>query len=105
MKTRLFLLLWTFALTAFGGNTIPNGSFENWTTRNFDYPEHYYFTSNADSHNDTTFNVTKTTTAYSGTYALKLKTIGSSDKGLKFGYAVNGNAKDGGPQEWTGGIP
>ncbi|MEA4841385.1 MAG: T9SS type A sorting domain-containing protein [Bacteroidales bacterium] len=105
MKTRLFLLLWTFALTAFGGNTIPNGSFENWTTRNFDYPEHYYFTSNADSHNDTTFNVTKTTIAYSGTYALKLKTIDSSDEGLKFGYAVNGNAKDGGPQEWTGGIP
>jgi len=105
MKTRLLLLLWTFSLTVFGGNFISNGGFENWTTRSYDYPEYYNSNSNADSHNDTTFNVIKTTSSYSGNYALKMTTVGKSEENLKYGYVVNGDVNDEGPQGWTGGIP
>jgi len=105
MKTRLLLAMCMYAMVSLGQNAIPNGSFENWNSKTFDYPEYYPYTSNSEDYKDATFNLTKTTSAYSGSYAVKITTVATVNNDVKFGYFLNGNPNDGNPDQWKGGIP
>ncbi|MFH1005563.1 MAG: hypothetical protein V1781_08780 [Bacteroidota bacterium] len=107
MREQFFLLSLAFiAITAFGQNSIPNGNFETWTSGTYDYPQNYPYTSNADNffRYQIPFNVTKTTNAYHGTYAVQLiSNVSYGD--TSFGYFINTRPNDKDINMWTGGIP
>ena len=108
MKKHLLTLCIAFiAFMAYGQNSIPNGNFETWNTATYDYPQNYPNISNAQNffRSNLPFNVTKTTDAYHGVYAVELTTNASATD-TAFGYFINvdpGSAKD--PSQWTGGMP
>jgi hypothetical protein len=79
-KHLLFLLIVFIAVSAHGQNPIPNGNFEQWTSGTFDYPLNYPFTSNYQAFYTfhVPFNVTKSTDAYHGNYAVKMITNATS---------------------------
>jgi len=93
-------------MAAWGIESIPNGGFENWDSRTYEYPAFYPYNSNMNILYDekATFNVFKTTTAQHGSYAVRVVTNESSlEKG--FGYFLNGNPNGDNPADWQGGIP
>jgi len=106
MKTQLLLILCLITTTAWANESIPNGGFENWDSRTYEYPANYPFNSNTDILFDggASFNVLKTTTAQHGTYAVRLVTNESSQEN-GFGYFLNGNPNGDNPEDWKGGIP
>jgi hypothetical protein len=104
-----FLLLYGLLTTwvAFGQDSIPNRNFERWDTNTYDYLQNYPYSSNPQNfyYYQLPFNVTKTTDAYHGNYAVQL-TTNASETDTAFGYFLNANPNtDGGPSSWKGGIP
>ena len=109
MKKHLLLFcLFYIAITAYGQNSIPNGTFETWNSVTYDYPQNYPYNSNSDAfyryHSQLPFNVIKTTDAYHGNYAVQLTTTSSATE-TAFGYFINSNPNNGDPSTWTGGMP
>ena len=106
MKKHLFLLCIAFTgITTYGQNSVPNGNFEEWTSISYDFPQNYQYTSNSNNYfyYNLPSNVTKTTDAYHGTYAVQLTTIATKTD-TSFGYFLNSNPNSkNGP--WTGGMP
>lgn len=86
-------------------SSIPNGNFEQWTSFTAEDPQNYSNTSNASNlfRYGLPFNVTKTTDAYHGTYAIQLTTNASATD-TSFAYFINANP-DKNPAQWTGGMP
>lgn len=81
-------------------NSVPNGSFENWTTITSSHPTNYDFNSNRDDMG--VFNINKTT-GYTGNYGVELKTV--SADGIRMAYLLNENPPSQDPSTWHGGIP
>lgn len=106
MKKHLFLLCIAFTgITTYGQNSVPNGNFEEWTSISYDFPQNYQYISNSNNYfyYNLPSNVTKTTDAYHGTYAVQLTTIATKTD-TSFGYFLNSNPNSkNGP--WTGGMP
>jgi hypothetical protein len=111
MKTTLFAIFF-LCLTFFTVNaqdTIPNGSFDYWSTMSFLQPTNYPTSSNLKSfQNSHVANVVQATNAYHGTYAVKLITEAPVAPAVDTtgGYISNStNVDKGDPTTWTGGIP
>ena len=109
MKKFLFLLCLAYsAITTYGQtSSIPNGNFEQWTSDTFDNPQNYPIGSNTQNFFQYRLpsNVTKTTDAYHGTYAVQLTTNASATDTCP-GYFLNFNPdkNHNGPSSWTGGM-
>jgi len=105
MKTSLLLISCLCTLTAWGIESIPNGSFENWDSHTYEFPSYYPYNSNADRiyEKTATSNVFKTQDAQNGTYAVKLVTT-EANESSSFGYFLNAPT-NGDPTTWKGGIP
>lgn len=83
---------------------IPNASFENWSASSYVSPENYPYTSNLQaSYEESPTNLTKTTDAYHGTYAVKLSTLSSND-GTTFAYFLNTDPDEGDLNQWKNGF-
>jgi hypothetical protein len=107
MKKHLLLLTWGIsAFSAIAQMSIPNGNFESWTSAAYDYPEFYPENSNPQNffHYMAPFNVTKSTDAYSGSFALRLET-NTNGTDTCFAYIANPSNSNGDPLTWTGGMP
>ncbi len=111
MKTALCSLFFLCAII-FPVNAqtfVPNGGFENWTTNSYLLPKNYVSSSNIRSmENSNVFNVTQTTSAYHGTYAIQLTTVAPVAPAIDTtgGYFTNATSTDtGDPTTWPGGIP
>jgi hypothetical protein len=98
----LFLAGWIQAQTY----SIPNGSFEQWDSAVAETPQFYPYNSNMENFykNHLPFNLTKTTTAYHGTYAARIASVASATD-TAFGYFINIDPKNGNPFTWKGGMP
>lgn len=99
-KQLLLLLAVSIAAFSFGQIAIPNGNLESWTTTSYDSPTNYPYTSI--SAQSPAITVEKSTDSYSGTYAVKLKTI-ITGKDTSSGYFIN-TPPNRGPNSWTGGM-
>ena len=105
MKYFFWFCLVNFAIAANGQNSVPNGSFENWTSGTFNYPQYYPYTSNISTYlKQGIFNVAKTTDAYHGTNALLLTTE-TVPSDTAFAYFVNILPSESSPAVWHGGMP
>lgn len=107
-KTLLLLSLAYCSISAFGQTPIPNGNFEQWTSHIFDNPVSYPYTTNLQNlfQSSLPSNLTKTTEAYSGQYAVQLTTNANATD-TSFAYFLNfdPNGSGGNPNAWHGGIP
>src|ERR1035437_8166838 len=107
MKKFLFLMcIVCCTFTTYGQTpSIPNGTFEQWTSETSDYPQYYLFTTNPQNffRYNLTSNVTKTTDAYHGTYAVQLTTNANSTDTAVASF-VNTNTTTGQPSTFKGGI-
>ncbi len=106
MKKHLFLLCFAyFGITAYGQNSIPNGTFETWTSNTFNNPQYYPYTSNTSTYlKQAVFNITRTADAYHGNYAVQLETT-TLPGDTAFGYFVNIVPGNNSPTVWHGGMP
>jgi len=106
MKTNLLLLAFAIlALSAYAGDSIPNGNFETWTSTTIDNLTNYPYTSNENAINtNQQANVVKTTDVYHGQTAIQLSTI-STQYGSNLGYFLNADSKQGNISLWTNGMP
>ncbi len=104
MNKNLLVLLFVYISVTSIGQTIPNGSFENWTSSTYENPTNYPLTSNSEAFGQAgVFNVVKTADSYAGLYAVRLTT--ATSKGI-MGYFLNSDpVSDINPTTWTGGIP
>ena len=105
MKKHLLLLSLVYiAITTYGQNSIPNGNFETWNSSTFDNPQNYPNSSNIQNffQYHLPFNVTQTTDAYHGAYAVQLTTNASATD-TSFAYFINANPEND-PSTWTGGM-
>lgn len=102
MKKHLFTILSAFITGLTLAQTIPNAGFESWNVTSFENPSVFY-TSNMKGINGTgaTINVTKTTDAFSGNYAIRVSTnlVGTD---TAFAFAAIG---DPGKTPAQGGLP
>ncbi|MBI5540552.1 MAG: T9SS type A sorting domain-containing protein [Bacteroidia bacterium] len=106
MKKQLLLLSFVLlTLSVCSQNSIPNGDFELWQSGISEAPLYYPVNSNAQNffRFNLPFNVTKTTDAYHGNYAVQLTTNANSTD-TSVAYFVN-DSPDGDPSSWVGGIP
>ena len=106
LRLTCFLLLVAPLIMA-QSSSVPNGSFENWssTTYNNLWLNGYPFSSNIQTLaiGDTT--VMPTNDAYHGSYALKIRTIDTSNNTYD-GHTINAlDASSRNPSTWTGGTP
>lgn len=86
-------------------NIVPNGSFENWVTKNYELPTNYPVSSVNESFlRGIISNVEKTTDAYQGQYAVKLTTLKSASDTIGAWFANSSDAEGGNPSSWRGGI-
>lgn len=106
MKQFLLFSAALFTLAASAQISTPNGNFETWISDTYDYPQYYPLTSNPSTffRSQTPFNLTKTTDAYHGTYAVQL-TTNASVLDTSGGYFVSTSSANGDPTTWKGGIP
>jgi hypothetical protein len=106
MKKYLIGLWFVYScVTALGQSSIPNGTFESWTSGTFNYPENYPYNSNISTYiKQGIFNVTKTTDAFHGTNALQLATV-TIPRDTAFAYMVNIDPTKSSPSVWHGGMP
>jgi hypothetical protein len=109
MKKTLLLLWGTCIwLVSFGQTSLPNGGFENWTSNNYSLPDKYSSSSNGEYASTflkkgVSFNVTRTATAYNGSFAMELTTVKAgldTIAGYMLTSAVNNSLS-----AWHGGIP
>jgi hypothetical protein len=111
MKTALcaFSLLCVALFTVSAQDTIPNGSFEYWTSYPYKLPTNYTSSSNVKSfQNSGVATVERSSTAYHGSYAIKLTTVApiAPATDTTGGYFSNStNTETGDPTTWPGGIP
>ena len=107
MKKLLFFLCLAYSTVSAYSQTpsIPNGNFEQWTSETFDYPQYYPFTTNPQNffQYNLPSNVTKTTDAYHGMYAVQLTTNANSTDTAVASF-VNANTNTGQPSTFKGGI-
>lgn len=104
-KNLLLFCLACFIISAYGQNSVPNGTFENWTTGTFNNPQYYPYTSNTSTYlRQSVFNVTRTTDAYHGSYAVQLATT-TMPGDTAFAYFVNIVPGNNSPALWHGGMP
>ncbi|MGE4433669.1 MAG: T9SS type A sorting domain-containing protein [Bacteroidales bacterium] len=99
MKTFILILMSVCVTTQlYTANPIPNASFELWKTESYDYPTGYSYTSNPERffYSQKTFNVTRTTEAHEGLYALRLMTD-DFEGDVNFGFALNYPPNDNNP--------
>jgi hypothetical protein len=105
MKKNLLLILsfLTISVSNYAQVSIPNGNFENWTTATYEEPTYYPMNSNREAffRCQAPFNVTKSTNAYHGNYALQLTTEVATD--TCFGFIADPTG-GGDPSTWTGGM-
>ena len=104
----LLLVFLSFGFSIYAQNNVTNGSFENWISNIFSYPQNYPFTSNSYAYfqNQTFFNVTKSTDAYHGNYAVQLTTNTNNFRDTTIAYLSNSNPNNSpSPFQWHGGIP
>jgi hypothetical protein len=104
MKKKLLTITFVLFSILIFSQSIPNGGFESWTINNFENPASFINTSNyqfVNGSSQTGVNVTKTTDAYHGTYAIKLLTTGTGTN-VNFAYFSNG---DPGKTPAQGGTP
>src|SRR5690242_6829311 len=106
MKKHLLLLFLVSVVLTAAGQTVPNSSFENWSTISYETPHSYPYTSNPEvlGQSTATPNVVKVSNSgdvYSGSYAVKI----SSTSDGRMGYILNSDPADGpDPSKWVGGI-
>lgn len=95
MKNLLLSTLFLFYSSTFiFAQGVPNGNFEMWNKiQLFEQPDGYLTTNQQSFFLLQTFNVTKSTDAYSGDYAIKLETIANANDTL-FGFAMNGDPQN-----------
>src|ERR1035437_4593915 len=106
-KTLLLLSIAYCSISAFGQTPIPNGGFEQWTTNISSNPVNYPYTSNLGNLfvYSLPFNLTKTSDAYHGNFAVKLTTNANATD-TSFAYFLNFDPNSSGnPWTWHGGIP
>ncbi len=103
MKKQLFTFIAAVATNFAFAQSIPNGSFESWTTTSFEDPT-FFQCANDETHNGgySPANVKKSTDAYHGNYAIQMTTVtnGVDTAGGYFAYGNPGG--NGTPQ---GGLP
>ena len=107
-KTLLLLSLTYYSISAFGQTPISNGGFEQWTSHISDNSVNYPYTSNLQNffQYSLPFNVTKSTDAYHGSYAVQLTTnANATDTAVAFFLNFDPNGAKGNPNTWHGGIP
>jgi streptogramin lyase len=106
MKKHLLLLCFgLFGFTAYAQNSIPNGTFETWTSNTLNNPQYYPYTSNSQTYlKQGVFNVTKTTDSYHGLYGVQLATT-TLPGDTAFAYFVNISPGSTSPTSWHGGMP
>lgn len=106
MKKIYTLLFISICALVQAQTAVPNGSFELWTSANYEMPQNYAQSSNPQAFfkSQAPFNCVKTTDAYHGTYALKLTTVVGAKGDTVMGYATNGNPQNGNPCSWKGGV-
>ncbi|MDP2387068.1 MAG: T9SS type A sorting domain-containing protein [Bacteroidota bacterium] len=107
MKKQLLIAFAMVAsLIAVSQNSIPNGNFENWNSATYDFPQGYPQNSNAETffRCQTPFNLTKSTDAFQGAFALQLTTNASVNDTCG-AYLLNATDANGNPSSWQGGIP
>ena len=106
MKKNLLLLSFIVIGIISNGQTpsCPNGNFEQWNSTTWENPQYYPDNSNASNffRFNLPANVTKTTDAYHGNYAVQLTTI-SSGPDTAAAYFLNTNPQNS-PNNWTGGM-
>lgn len=87
-------------------NTVPNGGFENWTSAVYNSPSSFMNNSNFQnfSYYHAPFNVTQSTDAFSGSYAVQIET-NTNGVDTCGGFMTNANNTNGNPMTWTGGVP
>lgn len=101
-----------FACTIFmaeAQDTIPNGNFEFWSSTSYMLPTNYPASSNQEAlQKNNTVNVTQTTDAYHGQYAIQLTTLapaGTNTNPVGGWIANSSTPGNGDPTTWPGGIP
>jgi hypothetical protein len=106
MKKIYTLLFISICALVQAQTAVPNGSFELWTSANYEIPQNYAQSSNPQAFfkSQAPFNCVKTTDAYHGTYALKLTTVVGAKGDTVMGYTTNGNPQNGNPCSWKGGV-
>jgi hypothetical protein len=107
MKKILLLSFLTFFVLIVNGQTpIPNGNFESWTEGTYNLPNSYPVSSDPGSffRTSTAFNVTRTTDAKHGAYAVQLTTTISAKSDTVIAYLVPVQP-NGSPTSWHGGLP
>ncbi|MCE9538736.1 MAG: T9SS type A sorting domain-containing protein [Bacteroidetes bacterium] len=84
--------------------SLPNGNFESWTSITYEIPQNYVWSSNVDAlRKNAPFNVTKSTDAYHGSYAVQMTTQIINGDTMP-GIFVNVDPKNGDPSTWSGGF-
>lgn len=103
-----FLILLSFVFgNYYSQNSIPNGNFENWTISNGETPTGFNGSNpEAFFRCSSPLNVSKSTDAYHGTYAMQLNTYQGSSGDTCFGYAITASSTNNpNPCNWGGGTP
>jgi hypothetical protein len=106
MKKILLLPFLTFFVLFVNGQTpVPNGNFESWTEGTYNLPNGYPISSDPSTffRTPTAFNVTRTTDAEHGTYAVQITTTLSAKSDTVFAYLVP-IQPNGSPTTWHGGL-
>ncbi|MGB9747429.1 MAG: T9SS type A sorting domain-containing protein [Bacteroidales bacterium] len=111
MKTHLLLMMIllgfaTWLANAQTANLIPNGDFENWTSTSYKLPSYFPWSSNLEAvFSGGNPNVKQITSAFHGSYAVRLETIVASTDTVT-GILSNASDLNGpDPADWEGGIP
>lgn len=103
MKKSFTILLSLLSSWVIAQTTLPNGNFESWTIIPFNNPTGYESSNQEVYRQQLPFNCEKSTTAFHGSYAVKLTTVNNSNDTM-FGYFINTKAEDD-PNQWHGGVP
>ncbi|MHB9055910.1 MAG: T9SS type A sorting domain-containing protein [Paludibacteraceae bacterium] len=102
MKKIILLIVLSFAITLHAQNSIPNSSFEQWTSSTYSYPTYYDFNSNKDEMG--IYNINKTV-GYTGNYGVELKTVMTNKPQMAYLLNFQPPGQDPNPLIWHGGVP
>ncbi len=102
-KYFLLIAIVTVTFAMYANDSIPNGSFERWSSTSYDSPLNYPYTSNPSCFaSNVPLNVVKTTDACHGLSAVKLTTNSSSNATI--GYFLNTPPNQGNSSLWRNGM-
>jgi len=111
MKKHLLLLLVLFGFTtrvtnSQPSNQIPNGDFEEWTSTSYKLPTNFSWSSNLEAiYRSGSSNVGQVPSAFHGSYAVRLETIGTETDTITGFLSNASDLKGPDPAGWKGGIP